>query len=182
MSANGRAVEVIHNVRTLFQRGEPAMSLVGLREVLLDVEHIMSPEAKRRKISLALELPPALPDIAGERTQLVQVLINLVVNAFDSISEAGAGPREVTISAATHAPDEVHVAVCDSGKGIDQEILPNLFRAFTTTKPNGIGMGLTIARSIIEKHGGRLWANQNPDRGATMKFSLPAAQKRNAHT
>jgi signal transduction histidine kinase len=175
VSADARAVDVIHNIRTLFQRGEPTMSPIDLPEVLLVVEHIMSPEARRRKISLSIEVPPSLPDVIGQRTQLVQVLVNLVVNAFDSISEAEAGRREVIISAARHE-DDVHVSVCDSGKGIDPEILPNLFRAFTTTKPNGIGMGLAIARSIIEKHGGRLWADQNPDRGATVKLSLPSAR------
>jgi signal transduction histidine kinase len=170
---NGRAVDVIRNVRALFQPGKPTMALISPRDILLDVERIVSSDAARRNISLRLELPASLPDVIGERTQLIQVLINLIVNAFESISETTEGPHEVVISAAQHEPDQISVSVRDSGKGIEQGILPNLFRAFTTTKPNGTGMGLAISRSIIEKHGGRLWASQNLDRGATLEFSLP---------
>jgi signal transduction histidine kinase len=114
-----------------------------------------------------------LPAVIGNRTQLIEVLINLVSNACDSVRESSDGLREVELCASQRETAWVHIAVRDSGKGIDPETMPRLFDAFFTTKPKGMGMGLTIARSIVENHGGRLWATRNPDRGVTMEFELP---------
>jgi signal transduction histidine kinase len=114
-----------------------------------------------------------LPAVVGNRTHLIEVLINLVSNAFDSVRESADGPREVEVCARQPETGRVHIAVRDSGKGIDPEIMPRLFDAFFTTKPKGMGMGLAIVRSIVENHGGRLWATRNPDRGATLEFELP---------
>jgi len=174
ISDNTRAVETIRNVRALFQRVELTTSSLDLNQILLSVERILRSDAKTREVSLRFELPASLPAVVGRGTELIQALINLVVNAFDSISEAGAGPREVVVRASQNGPTRVHIAVRDSGKGIDPSIMPRLFQAFVTTKSKGMGMGLAIARSIIENHGGRLWATQNPERGATMEFYLPA--------
>ena len=174
ISDNSRAVEAIRNVRTLFQTGDNEMTSVDLSSVLPDIERIVGADARRRKISLRLKLPATLPLINGSRTQLIQALLNLVVNAFDSIPDDWSGSREVAISAERSEPARVAVVVRDSGKGIDAAIMPRLFQAFVTTKPGGMGMGLAIARTIIEKHGGQLWAEPNAERGTSMKFYLPA--------
>ncbi len=169
-----RAVETIKNVRALFQRDQAEMSSVDFLRLMHDVERIVKLNATARNISVRLDLPAFLPTIVGNRTQLIQALINLILNAFDAICENGDGPREVHLSVTQREAGWVHVAVRDSGSGIDPAIMPSLFDAFFTTKPAGMGMGLAIVRSIIENHGGRLWATRNPDRGATLEFSLPA--------
>jgi predicted ATPase/signal transduction histidine kinase len=179
---NSRAVETIRYARTLFQRGEAQMSSVDLKQVLLDVERILAGDAVFKNISFHLDLPASLPTVIGNRTQLIQALMNLVLNAFDAVCENGSGPREVEIRAREHDTERVHIAVRDSGDGIDPKVMPRLFDAFFTTKPKGMGMGLAIVRSIVESHGGRLWATRNPERGATLEFELPVelnAQSKN---
>lgn len=173
ISDNSRAVEVIRNVRALFQRDEAQMSPVDLKQVLLDAGRMLAADATARNVTLQFNLPDSLPTLIGNRTQLLQALINLVLNAFDAVCEDGTEMREVEIRASQPEPGQVHIAVNDSGKGIDPEIVPRLFDAFFTTKPRGTGMGLAIVRSIIENHGGRLWATRNPDRGSTLEFDLP---------
>ena len=174
---NTRAVDLMHSVRSLFQRAETKMSTVDLKQVLLEVERLLRSDAKSRNISFRLKLPPSIPAVVGNRTGLMQALMNLVVNAFDAISEASDGPREVVVGADRRQLGPVHVWVRDSGKGIDPKIMPRLFQAFVTTKPKGMGMGLAIARSVIERHGGRLLAMGNSDRGTTMEFYLPTQRR-----
>ena len=170
---NSRAAETLRTVRALFQRDQIEMAPLDLRLVLLEVERILRLEAIRRQIALRIDLPPSLPLVAGNRTQLVELLMNLTFNAFDSVSEHGGERREVELRA--HQPEarRVNVAVSDTGGGIDLELMPQLFKAFFTTKSKGMGMGLAIARSIVETHGGRLWATSNADGGATLEFDLP---------
>ena len=177
---NDRAAETIRNVRALFRRDTVQNSLVDLREVLSDVERIVRADATLRNVTLRLHLETSLPPVIGNRTQLIEALINLVLNAFDSVCESADGPREVEVRASQRKEGHVHIAVRDSGKGIEPEVMPRLFDAFFTTKPKGMGMGLAIVRSIIESHGGRLWAARNPDRGATLEFDLPRARKNQA--
>jgi signal transduction histidine kinase len=169
---DGRAVDIVKNVRAMFKRGEVKMSTVDVQEVLLDVAGIVSADARTKRISWSTELPESLGLVRGDQTHLTQAVLNLVMNAFDSVCD-GEGPREVTLLAAQEEPDEIRVAVRDSGKGIDPTVMARLFEPFFTTKPSGMGMGLTIVRSIIENHGGRVWATQNPDCGATLQFTLP---------
>ena len=179
---NSRAVETIRNVRTLFQQRETQMSSVDLKQVVLDVERILAGDAVFKNISFHLDLPASLPTAIGNRTQLIQALMNLVLNAFDAVCENGNGPREVEIRASQGETGLVHIAVRDSGNGIDPEIMPRLFDSFFTTKPKGMGMSLAIVRSIVQNHGGRLWATRNSDRGATLEFELPVelnAQSKN---
>jgi signal transduction histidine kinase len=170
---NSRAVETIRNVRALFRRDEAYMSSIDLKQVLLDVKRILAGDAVFKNISFELDLPGSLPTVLGHRAQLVQALLNLVLNAFDAVSENDNGPREVKIRASRRETGRVHIAVRDSGNGIDPEVMPRLFDVFFTTKPKGMGMGLAIVRSIVESHGGKLWIKRNPDRGATLEFDLP---------
>ena len=170
---NSRAVDTLHTVRALFQRDQIRMAPLDLRHVLLEVERILRLEAVSRGIALRLEVPPALPLVDGNRTQLVELLMNLTSNAFDSIGEHGGERREVELRAHQRDGQRVNVAVSDTGAGIDPELMPQLFKAFFTTKPKGMGMGLAIARSIVETHGGRLWATGNAGGGATLQFELP---------
>jgi signal transduction histidine kinase len=172
---DARAVDIVKNVRAMFQRGEAKMASVDVTQLLHDVARIVNTDARMKEISWRLELPDALPPVLGDKTHLTQAVLNLVVNAFDSVCDADP-PREVALRAGWEDHDHIHVAVCDSGRGIDPKLMPNLFEPFFTTKPSGMGMGLTIVRSIIENHGGRIWAAQNPDRGATLKFVLPVEQ------
>jgi signal transduction histidine kinase len=169
---DARAVDIVKNVRAMFQRGPAKMAPVDVRQLIVDVARIVSSDARMKEISWSLELPDSLPRMLGDKTHLTQAILSLVVNAFDSVCE-GEGPREVVLRADQVEPNQVHVSVRDSGKGIDAQVIPNLFEAFYTTKPVGMGLGLTIVRSIIESHGGRIWATRNPVRGATLEFILP---------
>jgi signal transduction histidine kinase len=125
----------------------------------------------RRKVLLQLALAAKLPRLQADRIQLQQVLLNLMVNALDSLS--GVADRVLHIRTEYQAPDTVRVAVKDTGIGVDREQSERLFQAFFTTKPQGLGMGLAISRSIIEAHGGRLWMSPNDGPGVTFQFTLP---------
>src|SRR5262245_9385981 len=152
---DARAVDIVKNVRAMFQHGEAKMVTVDLRQLIFEVARIVNSDARMKEISWSLELPESLPPVRGDKTHLTQAVLNLVANAFESVCDSE-GPREVVLRADHQEPNQVHVSVRDSGKGMDAKVIPNLFEAFYTTKARGMGMGLAIVRSIIENHRGRI--------------------------
>jgi signal transduction histidine kinase len=128
----------------------------------------------RDRVLLETRLADDLPQVQGDRIQLQQVLLNLIVNAVEAMRGVGDGARELQVGTEKHASGGVHVAVRDTGPGLDPQSGGRLFEAFYTTKPSGMGMGLSICRAIIEAHGGRIWAGANAPKGAVFQFTLPA--------
>jgi signal transduction histidine kinase len=146
---------------------------LDINEAILEVIEVTRSELLQNGVSLQIELAKGLPAIRGDRIQLQQIVLNLIMNAIEAMGEVSEGSRELLIGTSAHAPDGVLVAVRDSGPGLKPESLEHLFDPFYTTKPAGMGMGLSICRSITEAHGGRLWAAANVSQGATFHFSLP---------
>ena len=172
-----RATETIKGLRSFFRKSEVQKSPLYFGEVVAEVVSMVRSDALLRNVSLAFEAPTTRRRVAGDRIQLQQVILNLVLNAFDAVSE-GDGLREVSISMDVGSSHQVSVAVCDSGNGIDPVTIPQIFEPFFTTKPKGMGMGLAIARSIIKAHGGQISARRNPGRGSTFEIVLPALQEK----
>jgi signal transduction histidine kinase len=143
--------------------------------MVTEVTRLVSSEAALRNVSVRLELAPHLPPVRGDRVQLQQVIRNLVLNGLDAMWELATGARTLVLQTANDSVATIRVAVRDSGPGIDEADLDTIFRALYTTKAHGLGMGLAIARSIVEAHGGRLEARNNPDGGVTFSFTLPVA-------
>jgi PAS domain S-box-containing protein len=168
-----RAGEVIGRIRALIKKAPPQKDSVAIKDAILDVVALTHGEAVKHRVLVRTRLAEGLPPVEGDRVQLQQVILNLVVNAFEAMSGQHEA-RELLISAEKAEPDGVLVAVGDSGPGLAPEHLERLFEAFYTTKPTGMGMGLSICRSIIEAHGGRLWASANEPRGAVFQFTAPA--------
>jgi PAS domain S-box-containing protein len=168
-----RAAEIIQRIRQLATKTEPRNARLNINDVVRDVVSLMRAELQRHDIALVPELAAALPLVFGDRVQLQQVLLNLVINAIDAMAPVTSRPRELIIRSTPNGDEHITVAVHDTGVGIDRNHVDSLFNAFFTTKPGGMGMGLSISRSIVEAHGGRLWATANSPHGATFHFSLP---------
>jgi PAS domain S-box-containing protein len=175
MIAEGRrASEIVLRVRSLTKGDAPQKTQLELNDVVNEVVLLVQREVSNQRISLRLELASGLPRLLGDRVQLQQVLINLVINGIQAMADIGDGARDLLIESRRDNDGHVVVAVQDSGPGIDPENADRLFDAFFTTKADGMGMGLSICRSIIEAHGGRLWASSHAGHGATFQFSLPS--------
>jgi C4-dicarboxylate-specific signal transduction histidine kinase len=168
-----RASAVIQRIRALATKTDPHKVPLDLTDVIHEVVLLVHREVLGHRVTLRTELAAALPPVLGDRVQLQQVLMNLVINGIDAMASVTDRPRELVIRAHQPDADQVGVAVQDSGIGIDPAHADRLFHAFFTTKPEGMGMGLSISRSIIEAHGGRLWAAHNVGPGATVQFTLP---------
>ena len=169
-----RASDVIARIRTLLKKGQTDRTRLDVNRVIGEMVELTRGEVLQRKVSLKTELSANLPLITADRVQLQQVLLNLIINAAEAMSGNKGRPRLLSIRSEQVQPSAVRVAVQDTGAGIDSQQIERLFDAFYTTKPNGLGMGLSICRSIVEAHGGHLWATPNNGPGATFQFTLPA--------
>jgi C4-dicarboxylate-specific signal transduction histidine kinase len=168
-----RASEVIQRIRALAKRSEPQMVSLDINDAVREATLLVQREVLSHGVSLRTELASALPPVLGDRVQLQQVVINLLMNGVEAMASITDRPREILIRSQQHEAGQVHVAVLDSGIGIESETAEQLFSAFFTTKPSGMGMGLSISRSIIRAHGGRLWVSPNPHHGAAFQFTVP---------
>jgi PAS domain S-box-containing protein len=168
-----RAGDVIDRIRALIKKVPPRNDPLDINEIVLEVIALTRSEVLRNGVSLQTQLANGSPLVQGDRIQLQQVILNLIVNAIEATSGASEGARELLVSTGKDASNAVLVAVRDSGPGLDPEGLGRLFDAFYTTKPGGMGIGLSICRSIIEVHGGRIWATANVPQGAVFQFTLP---------
>jgi len=168
-----RASDVIARMRALFRKGCAVKEQLDLNEAIKETTILTQNEIRRSKVALRMEMARDLPFVMGDRVQLQQVVMNLILNGIEAMSTLEERNRELLIRTQSSAGDEVLVAVRDSGIGLDPRSTERIFDAFQTTKPGGLGMGLKISRSIVEWHGGRLWAVPNDDRGATFQFTLP---------
>jgi C4-dicarboxylate-specific signal transduction histidine kinase len=169
-----RASDVISRVRALVKKTPARNDLVDLNEVIVEVLALAQNQARRAGVVLKRELATDLPRVRGDRVQLQQVILNLVINGLEAIANNKNGERELSISSGIDDSKDMTIAVRDTGEGLDPANLERVFDAFFTTKADGMGMGLAISRTIIESHGGRLWATPNSPRGAIFQFTLPA--------
>jgi PAS domain S-box-containing protein len=167
-----RAAEIISRVRVLFKKGTPERELVDVNEIIREMIVLLHSEARRYDISVQVDLAADLPVVMGDRVQLQQVLMNLIMNSIDAMKEMD-GARELTIKSNRSEEEQLMVSVSDTGVGLPTMQANQIFDAFFTSKLHGTGMGLRISRSIIESHGGRLWAGDNSPRGASFYVSLP---------
>jgi C4-dicarboxylate-specific signal transduction histidine kinase len=168
-----RASEVIRRVRALANKAEIAKVPLDINDVVREVTALVQRELISHRMSSRMELASSLPMILGDRVQLQQVIINLVMNGIEAMQSVTDRPRELVIRSGQDETHRVLVSVTDCGVGISAENADRLFNAFFTTKSSGMGMGLAICRSIMEAHGGRLWATANVPYGATFQFILP---------
>ena len=168
-----RASEVVDRIRALVKKAPPRTDKLEINEAVLEVIGLTRNEMAKNGISVRTQLAESLPAIQGDRVQLQQVILNLLINAMEAMNAMSEGPRDLLISTAKTDSEGVLVAVRDSGPGLAPESVERLFEPFYTTKPGGLGMGLSICRSIIESHHGRLWATANTPHGAVFQFNLP---------
>jgi C4-dicarboxylate-specific signal transduction histidine kinase len=168
-----RAGEVIERLRALLKRRDIESHPLPVNDLLSEVVALVRADASARGVMIEIITQPDLPLVRGDRVHLQQVLINLVINAMDALTDMKLVDRRVTVSAQRDGPGFVEVAVSDTGHGIASDKLPQVFDPFFTTKPHGMGMGLPISRTIIEAHGGRIMAANGPDGGAVFRFTLP---------
>jgi len=168
------AARVIGRLRALFRKAEPERQRLDVGELVRGVASLVRHEVERHRIALTLRCPPGLPAVSGDGTQLQQVILNLVINACEAMA-TDEGPRELVVAARARESGGIELTVEDSGPGLKESERERIFEPFVTTKPAGLGMGLSISRSIVDAHGGRIWVACNSDRGITVRVELPAA-------
>lgn len=176
--SNGRrAGDVIGRIRALIKKAPPRKDSLNINDAAREVVELARTEAAKNGVSIQMQLGDGVSPILGDRVQLQQVILNLVVNSIEAMGSANQGRRELLISTAPDAAGGVSVSVCDTGPGLDATSADRVFERFYTTKPNGLGMGLAICRSIVEAHGGRIRASANEPRGAIFQFLLPSGRE-----
>jgi C4-dicarboxylate-specific signal transduction histidine kinase len=167
-----RAAEIMSRIRSLFKKGAPQRELVDINQIIREMVALMYSETTRYSISVQMELATDLPQLMGDRVQLQQVLMNLVINSIEAMKNME-GTRELAIKSQRAENDQLQMSVSDTGVGLPPQQADQIFNAFFTTKVHGTGMGLRISSTIVESHGGRLWASDNSPRGASFCFTLP---------
>jgi C4-dicarboxylate-specific signal transduction histidine kinase len=172
-----RASEVIRRVRALAKKTDIEKVPLDVNDLVREIIPLVQRQLMSHQVSLQMELAPALPTIMGDRVQLQQVMINLLMNGIEAMQSVTDRPRELVIRSRQNEPQQVLVSVADCGVGIPAQNADRLFNAFFTTKSNGMGMGLSICRSIMEAHGGRLWATANISHGVTFHLVLPVHEE-----
>ena len=176
-----RAGEIVARIRALTKRATTTRAELDLNETIREVLALVGDEAKRKSVIIRTQFSYDLPPVAGDRVQLQQVVLNLVMNAIEAMSNIGERARELVIVTQNTGGDQVQVTVQDSGVGLDPNTMGKVFDSFYTTKPGGMGMGLSISRSILQAHGGRLWATAKDGPGAMFHFTLPKYHEEGAH-
>ena len=176
VEAVNRASEVIKRIRASMKKAPPQKTELNVNEVVGEVSGLLLGELARNDVSLQMDLAPDLPVVFGDQVQIQQVILNLISNGIEAMKPVTQRPKELLISSNSGADGLVLVSIRDSGTGFEPEFADNLFQAFFTTKQEGMGLGLSISRTIIEAHGGRLWATANIAHGATFQFTLPVAK------
>jgi C4-dicarboxylate-specific signal transduction histidine kinase len=170
VNAAMRASDIVDRVRSLYTRGTPHRERLDVNGMIQEMVVLLQHEASRHAVAIRTELAERLPDIVADRVQVQQVLMNLMLNGIEAMKDA---PGELVIASQPTDDGQLLISVSDSGCGIPPEQAERMFEAFFTTKPRGNGMGLSISRTIVESHGGRLWASANAARGARFQFTLP---------
>jgi PAS domain S-box-containing protein len=168
-----RGGEVLHRIRAFVKREPPCITRMRIADVVNEVLNLVQPQLQAEHIPVSMQSDAELPLVEADRVQLQQVILNLVLNAIDAMKPVSGRPPQLEIVIERDGPDALRVSVIDSGSGFDPRRTDHLFDAFYTTKPGGLGMGLAICRSIVEAHGGRIWASQQSGQGATFRFTLP---------
>lgn len=168
-----RAAQIIERIRAQFEKGTLNRKVFGVSDIIWETVGLLRGEAARYNVSVQTELAVDLPPVIGDRVQLQQVAMNLIVNSFEAMKDVD-GIREMVIRSQRADNEQILVSVSDTGTGVSPQLAAQIFDPFFTTKPHGTGMGLRISRSIVESHGGRLWVTDVPGRGATFQFTLPS--------
>ncbi len=174
-----RAGEIIARIRALFKKTELAREPLDINETIREIIVLVRSDMDKQRVALRLELSPNLPKVFGDRVQLQQVMLNLILNAIDAMATVQGRARDLVIETRSSEEGEVLVTVRDSGIGLAPESIEHIFTAFHTTKPGGLGMGLSISRSIVENHSGRLWVTSHVGQGASFHFTLPSPSSEN---
>ena len=171
-----RAAQVIRRLRALFRKEHAERKPIDINELIMDVVALVRGDGVRRRVSMQFELAEGLPVVSGDAVQLQQVVLNLIMNAVEATA-LGDEPREVVVTTTQVEPGLLRLSVCDTGIGVDAAQLEKIFEPFVSTKIDGLGMGLSISRSIVQAHGGRIWATHNSDRGLTVQVEVPCEEE-----